>query len=142
MGCWPHHCRSRGPGVPQLPGRGGSPAKDDGGPSRNPFASPSSRISNPRPQRDTLRHFGCRCVVVRGEGPVGSSGVCTPPHRRPLCGAVGPSAPEQNEKTRSSKHVSLRPFCVCNFRNFLPPTAVGWPPLFGPRGQVTAPYAT
>ena len=53
---------------------------------------------------------------VRGEVPAGSFGACTPPHRQPLCGVVGPfSLPVRN---RILSCFNFEPkakflFCVC-----------------------------
>jgi len=84
----------------------------------------------------------------QGGESVDSFGACTPPHRQPLCGVVGPfSLPVRN---RILSCFNFEPkakflFCVC-FNYFIiflfcrQIYLVG--ELHGPRGQVTAPYAT
>ena len=101
----------------------------------------SSRISDTRPARGILWYSVAVALWAGGDGPAGSFGACTPPHRQLLCGVVGPSYPEQNE-IQNFDRISLTSFCDCLLFIFAArPLLLACTP-FGPRGQVTAPYAT
>ena len=75
---------------PSYRAGGGHSPKIDGGPPRNPFAFPRFPLFFFVPNAEYYGTLG-RSVVARGEVPPDSFGACTPPHRQPLCGVVGPS---------------------------------------------------
>ena len=96
VGTWLRPHRSRGSGVPQLPGKGRSLAQSAFGTGSQPVCLATLYLLfNSRPIRAFLCHFLAVAHRSGGEVPVGSFGACTPPHRQPLCGVAG-STPVQN----------------------------------------------
>ena len=104
VGMWLHSHRSRGSGVPQLPGRGRSLALSACGTVSQPdclailyllFTSPARIILPLLASRMSARYIPlCHILASRmyesgSEGPAGSFGACTPPHRQLLCGVAG-----------------------------------------------------